>query len=158
MTVDDTLTGALVAGRYRVGRRLGMGGMGAVYLATQDPLGREVALKVLRPTLIGDPVAVERFKNEAKIVAGLGHPHIVSIIELGTSDDGLMFIAMELLAGHTLGELIRDSGVIDWARTVPIVRGIARALGAAHARSVVHRDLKPDNVVARRRARHGATS
>lgn len=149
---NDPLVGAVLAGRYAIERRLGMGGMGAVYLARQRPLGRAVALKVLRKDLLGDPVAVERFHNEAKVIAQLGHPHIVSIHDFGTvspdhDEDGGLFIAMEYLAGRTLSAVLREEGPLPWTRTLGVARDVARALSAAHRRGVVHRDLKPDNII-----------
>ena len=144
---DDTLLGTKLAGRYRVERRLGMGGMGAVYLAVQDPLGRAVALKVLRPHLIADPVAVERFKNEARTIASVHHPHIVGVHDFGETADGTLYLVMEYLEGRTLAEALRSDGPMPWERTLSIVRDVARALSAAHRRGVVHRDLKPDNIV-----------
>lgn len=143
----DPLLGTEIAGRYLIEKRLGMGGMGAVYLAAQQSLGRGVALKVLRGELVSDPVAVERFKNEAKVIAQLGHPHVVGIHDFGTTDDGVLFIAMEYLPGLTLAETVRKEGPLPWQRTVPIIRDVARALSAAHRRGVVHRDLKPENIL-----------
>jgi serine/threonine protein kinase len=144
---EDPLVGSLVAGRYRVERPLGRGGMGAVYVATQEPLGRQVALKVLRPTLLDDEVAAERFSNEARVVAQLHHPNIVGIHDFDTTEDGVLFIAMELLNGQSLGEILRNEGRLPPERAALIVRDIARGLASAHRRGVVHRDLKPDNVV-----------
>ncbi len=149
---QDPLVGALVGGRYRIERRVGMGGMGTVYLAAQQSLGRSVALKVLRGELVCDPIAVERFKNEAKLIAQLNHPHIVGIHDFGSTDEGVLgggglYIAMEFLPGKTLAETVRAGGPLPWQRTVSIVRDVARALSAAHRRGVVHRDLKPENIL-----------
>ncbi len=143
----DPLIGTQLAGRYRIERRLGMGGMGAVYLAVQDPLGRQVALKVLKPALISDPIAIERFKNEARTIASVGHPHIVAVHDFGQTDDGTLYLVMEYLQGRTLADAVKADGPMPWARTLGIVRDVARALAAAHKRGIVHRDLKPDNIV-----------
>ncbi len=143
----DPLLSTVVAGRYRIVRRLGCGGMGAVYAAEQAPLGREVALKVLRPEFARDPVAVERFKREAQLIAALHHPHIVNIHDFGADDDGTLFIAMELLPGEDLSSRLRRTGPLSWDAALVIVEQIARALAGAHAKGVVHRDLKPANVL-----------
>ncbi|HEY4222543.1 MAG TPA: serine/threonine-protein kinase, partial [Myxococcota bacterium] len=143
----DTLTGTTLAGRYQIVRPLAAGGMGAVYVAVQHPLEREVALKVLKPSLLGDPVAVNRFKEEARIVSRIEHPNIIAIHDSGVTDDGVLFIAMTLVHGKSLGALVREVGALPWQRSLPIVVGIARALEAAHLAHVVHRDLKPDNIL-----------
>jgi serine/threonine protein kinase len=138
-------TGETFAERYVVERAIGRGGMGAVYLARQEPLGREVAIKVLRPDRAHDDVIVERFRNEAKLIAQLGHPHIVGIHDFGEAEDGTLYLVMERLRGRTLGDALAD-GALDVPRALHIARDVARALSAAHGRGVVHRDLKPDNI------------
>lgn len=143
----DPLLGTVVAGRYRVLRALGRGGMGAVYVAEQAPLGREVALKVLRPDLADNDVAIERFKREAQLIGALGHPHVVGVHDFGTADGGALFIAMELLRGEDLAARLRRAGPLDWQRALHVVEQIARALAGAHAAGVIHRDLKPANVI-----------
>jgi serine/threonine-protein kinase len=143
----DPLIGTVLAGRYRVLRLLGRGGMGSVYAAEQAPLKREVALKLLRKDLATDPIAVERFKREAQIVAALGHPHVVGLHDFGADENGSLFIAMELLRGEDLYSRIKRKGPLPWPRVLRIAEQTARALAGAHARGVIHRDLKPANVL-----------
>jgi serine/threonine protein kinase len=134
-----------VAGRYRVVEKLGEGGMGAVYRAVQEPLGREVALKVIAPALARDGDAVERFRREAKAASSLSHPHIVTVYDFG-ADGGLLFLAMELIHGVGLDLVVRR-GPTPPARAIAILRGVCAALAEAHARGIIHRDLKPQNIM-----------
>ena len=134
-----------MGGRYRLERELGAGGMGAVWIAVQEGLGRRVALKTLLPALAQDAQAVTRFKREAELAASLGHPHIVQVTDFG-SDEGGAFLVMELLQGRSLGEAIENEAPMDPARLATIAQQVLSALAATHERGVVHRDLKPDNV------------
>ena len=136
-------------GRYACLQRLGAGGMGAVYLARDESLGREVAIKVLRPLVaIGDPPAemIERFRREARAIALLTHPNIVRVYDQGVEGD-LPYLVMELCAGPTLSDRLKADGPLSVreARTLGIQ--MASALGEAHAAGVVHRDVKPSNVL-----------
>ncbi len=140
MTPPD---GALV-GPYRLGRLLGRGGMAVVYEATQESVGREVALKLVSPDL-ADPHFLERFRREGRLQAALDHPNIVTVYEAGTSDHG-PYLAMQLVRGTTLAALI-DDGVLTSARTLDLLEQVAAALDAAHAAGLVHRDVKPRNVL-----------
>lgn len=135
----------VVAGRYRIVAKLGEGGMGAVYRAVQEPLGREVALKVIAPALATDADAVERFRREAKAASSLSHPHIVTVFDFG-ADGGQLFIAMELITGEGLDDVVKR-GPMPARRAIPILRSVSTALAEAHARGIVHRDLKPPNVM-----------
>jgi serine/threonine protein kinase len=150
---DDQLVGERIAGKYQVLRKLGAGGMGAVYEAEQQPLGRKVALKVIKRALTDEPMAVKRFINEARAVAQLNHANIVTIHDFGAIDGGepsagkALYIAMELLEGHDLRDEILKRTRLDWERSCRIVAEVARALAEAHTRGIVHRDLKPDNVM-----------
>ena len=134
-----------MGGRYRLERELGAGGMGAVWIAVQEGLGRRVALKTLLPALAQDAQAVTRFKREAELAASLGHPHIVQVTDFG-SDAGGAFLVMELLHGHSLAEVIEREAPMEPTRLATIAQQVLSALGATHERGVVHRDLKPDNV------------
>lgn len=134
-----------MGGRYRLERELGAGGMGAVWIAVQEGLGRRVALKTLLPALARDAQAVTRFKREAELAASLGHPHIVQVTDFG-SDAGGAFLVMELLQGRSLAEAIAAEAPMSAARLATIGQQVLAALGAAHDAGVVHRDLKPDNV------------
>ncbi len=131
-------------GGYEVLAPLGAGGMGEVYRARDPKLGREVAIKVLPEALAKDPDALARFEREARAVAALSHPNILSIHELGTSD-GVVFIVLELLEGETLRSRLIH-GPLPPKKAVEISAQVARALAAAHDRGVVHRDLKPENL------------
>src|SRR5688500_6795676 len=136
----------MIDGRYRVVRRLGSGGMADVFCAHDTQLGREVALKVLYPRFAEDAQFVERFKREASSAAGLSHPSIVGVFDRGEWD-GTYYIAMELIEGRTLKDVIRDRGPAPAEAATDIVTQILRALRFAHQRGVVHRDIKPQNVL-----------
>ena len=150
MTVEP---GAAV-GPYRIERLLGRGGMGEVWLATHATLDRRVALKLLPPELAANPGFRTRFLAESRLAASLDHPHIVPIYEAGEADDRL-FIAMRFVEGSHLGSLIERSGRLPPARAVELLRGIADALDAAHDRGLVHRDVKPGNILVTPTARSG---
>lgn len=139
------LTGTLL-NDYRVLRRLGRGAMADVYLAEQQSLARQVALKVLSSELASQPAYVERFKHEARSVAALVHANIVQVYEVGQCN-GSHFIAQEYVAGQNLAEWIHRNGQADAARTLDILRQVAAALSKAHERSIVHRDVKPENIM-----------
>jgi serine/threonine-protein kinase len=139
----DPLLGRMV-GSYRIEKRLGRGGMGAVYAAVQPSIGSTVAIKVLHRKYAEDKAIVERFFNEARAVNLIGHENIVRIFDFGHLEEGMPYFVMELLKGWSLSDLCGSSHPPE--EVVPLVIQIARALGAAHAAGVVHRDLKPDNV------------
>jgi eukaryotic-like serine/threonine-protein kinase len=133
-------------GRYELHRRLGRGGMAEVYLARDQLLDRPVAVKVLFPALATDAGFVERFRREAQAAANLQHPNIVSVFDWGEAN-GTYFIVMEYVEGHTLAETLRDEGRLHPDRAAEITADIAAALGFAHRNRVVHRDVKPGNVL-----------
>src|SRR4051812_21480244 len=136
-------TGARV-GPYEVVAPLGAGGMGEVYRARDARLDREGAIKVLPPRLTYDPSALARFEREAKAVAALSHPGILSIFDFGTAN-GIAYAVMELLDGKTLRTVL-DEGPLPSRKAVDYATQIAEALAAAHDRGIVHRDLKPTNL------------
>jgi eukaryotic-like serine/threonine-protein kinase len=146
MAVSDTLINTLFDGRYRILRRLGTGGMANVYLAEDEELGRRVAIKILNDRHASDDSFVERFRREAKNAAGLSHPNIVSIYDRGEAE-GTYYIAMEYLEGRSLKDRIVAEGPLSIAGAIDATRQILRALGFAHRRGIVHRDIKPHNVL-----------
>jgi len=144
--VSATNPGDLVDGRYKVVSRLGAGGMADVFLAEDQQLGREVALKLLHRRFAEDPGFVERFRREAQAAASLQHPNVVSVFDRGAFD-GTYYIAMEYLSGRTLKALIRQEAPLDPVRAIDLTIQILKAARFAHRRGVVHRDLKPHNVI-----------
>lgn len=138
--VGDTLGG------YTLESLLGRGGMGSVYLATHERLGRRVALKVIAPALAHDDDFRARFLREARLAASLDHPHVIPVYD-ADEVDGVLFIAMRYVRGSTLQQLLRDAGPLSVAETVRIVEQLGSALDAAHAEGLVHRDVKPANVL-----------
>jgi serine/threonine protein kinase len=138
--------GTMLAGRYRVHRRLGEGGMGRVYEAEHLELGRLVAVKVMRRKYADQKAMVERFRVEARSASKIGHPNVVQVFDYGTTDAGEGFIVMELLKGAPLSEVIKQQGPMELGRTLSILSEVATALRAAHQSGVIHRDLKPANV------------
>jgi serine/threonine protein kinase len=145
--MPDPLVGRLVAGRYEVVKKLNQGGVGAVYLAIQQPLDRPVALKVLLQKYADDPTAIRRFEKEAAAIARLAHAHIVTVYDFGATPKGDMYLAMEHLQGLSVRELLQQVGYLPWERSLHVVIGVTRALVAAHGCGIVHRDLKPENVM-----------
>jgi eukaryotic-like serine/threonine-protein kinase len=136
----------IIDGRYRVLSRLGSGGMADVYLAQDQLLGRQLAVKVLHHHFAEDQEFVERFRREASSAAGLSHPNIVAIFDRGEWN-GTYYIAMEYVAGRSLKTLVREQGALEPAAAIDIVTQILRAARFAHKRGVIHRDLKPHNVI-----------
>ena len=147
MTVSDTLINTLFDGRYRIMRKLGSGGMADVYLAEDEELGRRVAIKILNDRHANDDSFVERFRREAKNAAGLSHPNIVSIYDRGEAE-GTYYIAMEYLDGRSLKELVVARGPLPIPDAIAATRQVLVALRFAHRKGVVHRDIKPHNVMA----------
>jgi eukaryotic-like serine/threonine-protein kinase len=133
--------------RYTLGERLGDGGMAEVYLARDNSLGREVALKVLRERYAEDEEFVERFRREAVSAASLNHPNVVQIYDRGRTEDGALYMAMEYVPGGTLKERIKAEGSLAPREAADMAARVADALAVAHDRGIVHRDVKPQNVL-----------
>jgi serine/threonine protein kinase len=141
------MAGKEIAGRYRIIKKLGEGGMGAVYRGEQISLKRAVAVKLLRPELGSNQLILRRFNAEAEAVAKLSHPNTVNIFDFGQDADGSLFIAMEFIEGRSLREAIQKEGAFSIQRALAVALQVAASLSDAHAHSIVHRDLKPDNVM-----------
>ena len=135
----------ILGARYQLGEMIGTGGMADVYIAQDQRLSREVAVKILRSDLAKDPTFVSRFRKEAKAAAGLNHPGIVAVYDSG--EDPAPYIVMELVSGHTLRELIHGGERLALDRALEIGAGILEALDYSHQRGIVHRDIKPANVM-----------
>ena len=139
------LTGKVIGG-YKLMERVGRGGMGTVYKAEQISLKREVALKVLSAKLLSDPVFVERFVEEARAAGGLIHPNIVQVIDVG-SDRGIYYFSMEFMGNGSVGDVVAKEGAIPWDRGLAMMTDAARGLVFAEKNGIVHRDIKPDNLM-----------
>ena len=135
-----------VVGGYRIESELGAGGMGTVYRARHELLGRPAAIKFLRSELVADASLVQRFFTEARAAGAIRHPGIVEVLDFGHTPDGRAYLVMELLEGRSLAARLAERVRPAEAEEIAIARGIASALRAAHAKGIVHRDLKPDNV------------
>ncbi|MGH2978912.1 MAG: protein kinase domain-containing protein, partial [Solirubrobacterales bacterium] len=138
--------GSRLNGRYRIEDRIGSGGMSTVYRAFDETLEREVAIKIMHSDISSDDAALERFRREARTVAQLSHPHVVMVIDAG-EDAGHPYIVFEYVRGETLKDRIRREGPLPVAEAVAYAIEIGRALQAAHERGLVHRDVKPQNVL-----------
>jgi serine/threonine protein kinase len=139
--------GSLLAGRYEIAEVLGRGGMGVVYRAQDRQLGEDLAVKVLRPDLgVLDAVTLERFKQELKLARRITHRNVVRTYDIGEAG-GTYYITMELVRGTTLATFIRDAGQLDVAATLTIGKQLCRALEVAHEEGIVHRDIKPQNLL-----------
>ncbi|MCE4948052.1 Stk1 family PASTA domain-containing Ser/Thr kinase [Streptomyces albulus] len=145
-TLQDPLVGQLLDGRYRVEGRIAAGGMATVYRAVDTRLDRVLALKVMHPSLAVDGAFVDRFIREAKSVARLSHPNVVGVFDQGT-DGTYVYLAMEYVAGCTLRDVLRERGALQPRAALDILEPILAALGAAHRAGLVHRDMKPENVL-----------
>jgi serine/threonine protein kinase len=143
----DSLVGSLFAGRFHVEALLGSGGMGSVYRARHEVLQRLFALKVIRKDLLQDLTIAKRFRREAQAASRIDHPNIIGIIDFGQAEDGRLYLAMEYIEGPTLAEVLVADGPFPVPRVLWILAQIADALDAAQASNVIHRDLKPINIL-----------
>jgi serine/threonine-protein kinase len=143
----DPLLGRTIEGKYRFDVKLGAGGMGAVYKATRLLIGDTVAIKVLHPAMMNTAQAGERFRREAQAAARLKHPNAVTIYDFGVTGDGLLYLIMELAEGQSLRDLIQEKGPIAPPMAAEIMRQAGAALDEAHRHNIVHRDIKPDNIM-----------
>jgi serine/threonine-protein kinase len=144
--VTDPVVGLVLEGRYRLEERLARGGMSTVYSATDLRLGRTVAVKVMADHLVHDPTFVDRFTREARAAAMLSHPNVVSVSDQG-SDQGLVFLVMELVRGRTLRDLLQARGRLTVGEAFAVLEPVLAGLTAAHRAGIVHRDIKPENVL-----------
>ncbi|MBX3135112.1 protein kinase [Candidatus Obscuribacterales bacterium] len=146
-TKQDRLVGQVFANRYRIQSIIGQGGMSTVYKAQHTYMDRVVAVKLLHPHLVSDPISVQRFQQEAKAAASLSHPNIITVFDFGVTEDGLAFLVMDYLEGPSLGDLLDRTGSVPADEAIDIFRQVLKGLAHAHRKGVVHRDLKPRNMV-----------
>ncbi|MEF3121470.1 Stk1 family PASTA domain-containing Ser/Thr kinase [Kocuria flava] len=145
--VPDRLSGTVLEGRYELGPRLARGGTATVYRARDRRLDRPVAVKLLHPHLAEDAGAAERFAREARAAARLSHPHVVSVLDQGRSPDGTPYLVMELVEGPTLRRVLRERGALPVPEALDVLEALLDGLAAAHRAGLVHRDVKPENVL-----------
>lgn len=143
---QDQLIGTMVDSRYLVRSRLAKGGMSTVYLATDQRLERDVALKVLHPHLANDPTFLQRLSREAKAAASLSHPHIVGVLDQG-EDGHIAYLVMEFVKGHTLRDVLIEQGILAPRLALALIDPVIEGLAAAHSSGLIHRDIKPENVL-----------
>lgn len=143
----DDLVGQTIDGKYRLDAVLGAGGMGVVYRAARLLIGDTVAIKIILPEHVSDQRAIQRFRREAQATAMLKHPNAVAIYDFGTTSEGLVYLVMELIEGHSLRQIIREQGPLAPQAASMLIDQVCSALDEAHRRNMVHRDLKPDNIV-----------
>ncbi|MEW5917623.1 MAG: protein kinase, partial [Gemmatimonadota bacterium] len=143
----DDLVGTIVADRYHIIERIGIGGMGQVFLAEHVRMKRKSALKVMREALTSDPIAVSRFHREAENASQINHPNVAAVYDFGETAGGLVYIAMEYVPGEPLSTVLESEGALNPARAGDIIAQAADALSAAHGLGILHRDLKPDNIM-----------
>jgi serine/threonine-protein kinase len=144
--VPGELTGTVLGGKYRIGKKIGSGGIGVVYAAEHNTLGHEVAVKVLRGAAARDGGEIARLRREAYIQVHIDHPNVARVHDLDQMPDGSMYVVMERLHGRSLADKLSREHVIAPGFAIPVFIGVCRALAAAHKKQVVHRDLKPGNI------------
>ena len=141
----------VLAGRYVLKSVIGSGNMGTVYRATQLPMGRDVAVKLMHSDLVRNPDLVERFEREAQAAATVDHPNAITVFDSGRTSDGQVYISMELLEGESLSAMIDREIQIPPERALELWIPVVKAMVVAHRKGVIHRDLKPDNIFVARR-------
>jgi len=146
-TAPDPRIGLTIEGKYRLDARIGQGGMATVYRATRLLIGDTVAVKILHADQLRDPQAPERFRREAQAAARLKHPNVVTIYDFGVSDEGLIYLVMELVEGQSLRRLVKEQGPLAPSAALEIIGQVCSALDEAHGQKIVHRDIKPDNII-----------
>lgn len=151
--LPDPLIGTVLLEQFRIDQQIGTGGMGTVYRAHQTTVGRDVAIKVLRPELARDEQAVFRFEREARLAISLDHPNLVRVFISGRLADGRLYIVMELLEGRSLADELEEAGIPSIERSLIMIMKLCAGLGAVHAAGIVHRDIKPENVYLVRRGK-----
>ncbi len=147
----DDMVGRTLNKRYVVGEKVGEGGFGAVFRGKQLATGREVALKILHPYNLSDKTIIARFKREAEACSRLRNPHTVITYDFDQTEDGVLYLAMEMLRGKSLHQLQRSEGHLHPDRVLHIIDQVAEALGEAHQNGIIHRDMKPENIFIERR-------
>lgn len=150
----DPVRGRTIGGKYHILERIGVGGMGTVYKASQAGLRRHVAVKILKPELTGDPDTVARFSREATAMSLLTHPNTTRVYDFGQTDDGLLYLVMEFLEGELITERVARLGPLPGLEALRTTQQILRSLAEAHTKGIIHRDLKPDNIFVARVAGH----
>ncbi len=143
---DPFIGREILEGQYQILQKIGTGGMGSVYRASQPAMNRMVAIKILHPKLVNRRDLTSRFRREARAMSQLSHPNTVKVFTYGELDDGSLYIVMEFLEGRNLNQAVRRDGPIPAARAIPILIQVCAALQEAHALGIVHRDLKPENI------------
>ena len=144
--ISDPLLGRVIDNKYRIDAEIGAGGMATIYRATRLKIGDVVAIKILHTELLREPKFAERFQREAQAAAGLKHPNVVTVHDFGVSDDGIIYLVMELVEGRNLRTIIKDEGPMPATTAAEITRQVCAALTEAHRHNTIHRDIKPANI------------
>ena len=144
---EDAFIGTMIGGKYRIDRKIGQGGMGIVYLGINDDLGQKVAIKFLSRKFVDDEGIVQRFLNEARSYCRVNHPNAVTLLEYGQYEDGTLYIITEFIEGMNLSETMKEKGPLEFTTVLAVALQLCEVLSAAHIQGVIHRDLKPDNLM-----------